>query len=105
MRYWKQLRTPKMPCDWPLPSSPSGEATGADFAASTLEKDRACSNPGALLGRNQQTRGVCSAKESKTEKEPADGDDNAEETETKEETRQLEPAVKEYSLGHRESAD
>ncbi|KAJ1081974.1 hypothetical protein NDU88_002146 [Pleurodeles waltl] len=82
-----------------------GKATGADSAASTPEKDQACPNPGALPRRSRQTRRVCGAKERATEKEPADGDDNEEKTGTEEETLQLEPVVKEYSFGRRESAD
>ncbi|KAJ1217426.1 hypothetical protein NDU88_005020 [Pleurodeles waltl] len=88
-----------------MPSSPSGKATGADSAPSNPEKDRAFPNPIALLGRRWQKRGVCGAKEVKKEEEPADGDDNMEETETEEEMLRLEPAVKDYSLGRRESAD
>ncbi|KAJ1191333.1 hypothetical protein NDU88_000649 [Pleurodeles waltl] len=84
---------------------PSGEATGADSAASKPEKDRAFPNPVALPGRRWQKREVCGTKRVEKEEEPADGDENEEETETEEETLRLEQAVKEYSLGHWESAD
>ncbi|KAJ1208745.1 hypothetical protein NDU88_004128 [Pleurodeles waltl] len=92
-------------CDGPLPSSPSGNATGADSAASNPEKDRAFPNPVALPGRRRQKREVHGTKRVEKAEEPADGDDNAEETETEEETLRLEQAVKEYSLGCWESAD
>ncbi|KAJ1143916.1 hypothetical protein NDU88_010218, partial [Pleurodeles waltl] len=92
-------------CGGPLLSSPSGEATGAYYAASKPEEYRAFPNPVALPGRRRQKRRVCGTKEVKKEEEPADGDNNAEEMEMKEETLRLEQAVKDYSLGRRESAD
>ncbi|KAJ1199444.1 hypothetical protein NDU88_003278 [Pleurodeles waltl] len=96
-------------CDRPLPSSPSGEETGADSATSNPERDRALSNPLALPGRRRQKRAVCGVRGVvDKEEEPPDGGDNADETgetEAEEETLQLKQAVKEDSLGRREPAD
>ncbi|KAJ1186369.1 hypothetical protein NDU88_003151 [Pleurodeles waltl] len=92
----------------PLPSKPSGEATGADSAASNPERDRALANPLALPGRRRQKRAARGARDIEKEEEPADGVDNAEdtgETEMEEEMLHLEQAVKEDSLGRREPED
>ncbi|KAJ1172083.1 hypothetical protein NDU88_003935 [Pleurodeles waltl] len=96
------------PCDGPLPSSPSREATGADSAASTPERERALANPLALPGRRRQKRATRGIRDVEKEEEPADGVDNAKDTgepESEEERLRLEPAVKEDSLGRREPED
>ncbi|KAJ1122186.1 hypothetical protein NDU88_000689 [Pleurodeles waltl] len=83
----------------------SGEATGADSAASNPERNQTLSNPLALPGRRRQKRAVHGARCGDEEEEPADGDDNVEEMgemEMEEETLQREQAVKEESLGCRE---
>ncbi|KAJ1185294.1 hypothetical protein NDU88_002088 [Pleurodeles waltl] len=58
-----------------------------------------------VKGTPRWKRGICGAKEERKEEEPADGEDNAEETETEEETLRLELVAKEYSLRRRELAD
>ncbi|KAJ1207686.1 hypothetical protein NDU88_003076 [Pleurodeles waltl] len=92
-----------------MPSSPSGEATGADCAASNPERDQALSNPLALPGRRRQKRAVCGSRGVvDKEEEPADGGDSVDETgvmETEEETLRLEQAVKEDSLGRQEPVE
>ncbi|KAJ1138960.1 hypothetical protein NDU88_005339 [Pleurodeles waltl] len=108
-------------CDGSLSSSPSRETTGADSHTSNPEKDRAFPNLVAPPGRRWQKREVCGTKweekeeepadggnnagETEKKEEPADGGSNAEETETEEETLRLEKAVKGYSLGCRETDD
>ncbi|KAJ1207685.1 hypothetical protein NDU88_003075 [Pleurodeles waltl] len=86
-----------------MPSSLSGDATGADSAASNPERDWALSNPLALPGRRRQKRAVCGSRGVvDKEEEPADGGDSVDETgemETDEETLRMEQMVKEDSLG------